>query len=444
MLCNSYSPNNTNDVNDVHDVTACSFLEELSTSLGDGYQRITDTEQSEQIVPGDVSMYTELQSSFNSPQCSFTDQLKMKTSEFIPYFTNGYSDNNYSKSYEESNISNYCRADSRSATSSPASSDVSVLQSETGNDVTEILDDIMECIKHDYSPDTGSSSSEKDSDIKKNKCENENEVLMREAAALLANSGQIQLWQFLLELLTDSTGEVTCVRWEGPLGEFRMVDPDELGRKWGQRKNKPNMNYDKLSRALRYYYDKRILTKVQGKRYTYRFDFRAIVQSNRSLAGIAGSSILSRIDAIQHPKTRVGDVTTWSQGHRRHPYSCTYQDQRSMTSSTSSVDMMTSYTHKNGFSYGNQQSQERLCQSTWPQNEQYSSMAIHEPSYSQDLLSSSPSPATAVVSSAGTTLSASAMSAQYQWYCSGQYDESQYFSEETDIYSVPLAYQMCL
>lgn len=61
------------------------------------------------------------------------------------------------------------------------------------------------------------------------------------------------------------------------------------------------MNYDKLSRALRYYYDKHILTKVQGKRYTYRFDFRAIVQSNRSLSGVANNSVLAQIDALQHP-----------------------------------------------------------------------------------------------------------------------------------------------
>lgn len=34
------------------------------------------------------------------------------------------------------------------------------------------------------------------------------------------------------------------------------------------------MNYDKLSRALRYYYDKNIMTKVHGKRYAYKFDFQ--------------------------------------------------------------------------------------------------------------------------------------------------------------------------
>ena len=36
------------------------------------------------------------------------------------------------------------------------------------------------------------------------------------------------------------------------------------------------MNYDKLSRAIRYYYDKKIMHKVQGKRYVYRFNFDTI------------------------------------------------------------------------------------------------------------------------------------------------------------------------
>ncbi|KAL3859492.1 hypothetical protein ACJMK2_009711 [Sinanodonta woodiana] len=96
-------------------------------------------------------------------------------------------------------------------------------------------------------------------------------------------SGQIQLWQFLLELLSDSNN-TSCIMWEGTNGEFKLVDPDEVARRWGERKSKPNMNYDKLSRALRYYYDKNIMTKVHGKRYAYKFDFAGLAQAMQPTA----------------------------------------------------------------------------------------------------------------------------------------------------------------
>jgi hypothetical protein len=63
-------------------------------------------------------------------------------------------------------------------------------------------------------------------------------------------SGPIQLWQFLLEQLTDkSCQHFNC--WTGDGWEFKMLDPDEVARRWGIRKNKPKMNYEKLSRGLR-------------------------------------------------------------------------------------------------------------------------------------------------------------------------------------------------
>ncbi|XP_058121666.1 DNA-binding protein D-ETS-3-like [Anopheles coustani] len=95
-----------------------------------------------------------------------------------------------------------------------------------------------------------------------------------------SGSGQIQLWQFLLELLSDSAN-ATCITWEGTNGEFKLTDPDEVARRWGERKSKPNMNYDKLSRALRYYYDKNIMTKVHGKRYAYKFDFQGLAAATQ-------------------------------------------------------------------------------------------------------------------------------------------------------------------
>ncbi|XP_055511088.1 ETS translocation variant 3-like protein [Leucoraja erinacea] len=89
-------------------------------------------------------------------------------------------------------------------------------------------------------------------------------------------SRQIQLWHFLLDLLrTEEFREV--ITWQGEFGEFVIKDPDEVARLWGARKGKPQMNYDKLSRALRYYYNKRILNKTKGKRFTYKFNFSTLV-----------------------------------------------------------------------------------------------------------------------------------------------------------------------
>ena len=83
------------------------------------------------------------------------------------------------------------------------------------------------------------------------------------------NNGQIQLWQFLLELLTDKENR-EVIHWQGEEGEFKLLDAEAVARLWGQRKNKANMNYDKLSRALRYYYDKNIIRKVMGQKFVYR------------------------------------------------------------------------------------------------------------------------------------------------------------------------------
>ncbi|XP_036404328.1 protein C-ets-1-like [Megalops cyprinoides] len=83
-------------------------------------------------------------------------------------------------------------------------------------------------------------------------------------------SGPIQLWQFLLELLSDRSCQ-SFITWTGDGWEFKLTDPNEVARLWGRRKNKPNMNYEKLSRGLRYYYDKNIIHKTAGKRYVYRF-----------------------------------------------------------------------------------------------------------------------------------------------------------------------------
>ncbi|XP_077370277.1 ETS domain-containing protein Elk-1 [Festucalex cinctus] len=80
----------------------------------------------------------------------------------------------------------------------------------------------------------------------------------------------ITLWQFLLHLLEDQR-QRHLISWTGEDGEFKLLDAEEVARLWGLRKNKHNMNYDKLSRALRYYYDKNIIKKVSGQKFVYRF-----------------------------------------------------------------------------------------------------------------------------------------------------------------------------
>ncbi|XP_063096046.1 ETS domain-containing protein Elk-4 isoform X2 [Cavia porcellus] len=80
----------------------------------------------------------------------------------------------------------------------------------------------------------------------------------------------ITLWQFLLQLLQEPQNE-HMICWTSNNGEFKLLQAEEVARLWGIRKNKPNMNYDKLSRALRYYYVKNIIKKVNGQKFVYKF-----------------------------------------------------------------------------------------------------------------------------------------------------------------------------
>ncbi|XP_029360761.1 ETS1-related protein isoform X2 [Echeneis naucrates] len=105
-------------------------------------------------------------------------------------------------------------------------------------------------------------------------------------------SGPIQLWQFLLELLLDSACR-TFISWTGDGWEFKMSDPTEVAKRWGQCKNKPKMNYEKLSRGLRYYYHKNIIHKTAGKRYVYRF-----VCDMQGMLGKTAQEVLTSLNVL--------------------------------------------------------------------------------------------------------------------------------------------------
>ncbi|XP_014243570.1 ets DNA-binding protein pokkuri isoform X2 [Cimex lectularius] len=81
------------------------------------------------------------------------------------------------------------------------------------------------------------------------------------------------LWDFLQQLLNDSLQRYTSyIAWKNrEAGVFKIVDPPGLAKLWGIQKNHLSMNYDKMSRALRYYYRVNILRKVQGERHCYQF-----------------------------------------------------------------------------------------------------------------------------------------------------------------------------
>lgn len=89
-----------------------------------------------------------------------------------------------------------------------------------------------------------------------------------------AGKGGMQLWQFLYALLSDVDKKYSkLIEWtsNNRSREFRLLEPEAIAIWWGEHKNKKNMSYDKLSRSLRYYYDKGIIRKIPGERYVYQF-----------------------------------------------------------------------------------------------------------------------------------------------------------------------------
>uniref|UniRef100_A0A3B3I3Z0 Transcription factor ETV6 n=1 Tax=Oryzias latipes TaxID=8090 RepID=A0A3B3I3Z0_ORYLA len=80
-----------------------------------------------------------------------------------------------------------------------------------------------------------------------------------------------RLWDYIYQLLSDSRYE-NYIRWEDPESKvFRIMDPNGLARLWGNHKNRTNMTYEKMSRALRHYYKLNIIRKEPGQRLLFRF-----------------------------------------------------------------------------------------------------------------------------------------------------------------------------
>ncbi|KAK2154886.1 hypothetical protein LSH36_255g05027 [Paralvinella palmiformis] len=87
-----------------------------------------------------------------------------------------------------------------------------------------------------------------------------------------------QLWVFLLNCLCDPKLNPSVIGWEDKTkGIFRLKDSKHISDLWGKRlakvQTKP-MDYEKFSRAIRYYYHKGVIIS-HPKRLTYQFGPKA-------------------------------------------------------------------------------------------------------------------------------------------------------------------------
>ncbi|NXV80313.1 ETV7 factor, partial [Atlantisia rogersi] len=79
------------------------------------------------------------------------------------------------------------------------------------------------------------------------------------------------LWDYVYQLLSDRRYE-PYIKWEDKEAKvFRVVNPNGLAQLWGNHKNRMNMTYEKMSRALRHYYKLNIIKKEPGQKLLFRF-----------------------------------------------------------------------------------------------------------------------------------------------------------------------------
>uniref|UniRef100_U6CU79 ETS-related transcription factor Elf-3 n=1 Tax=Neovison vison TaxID=452646 RepID=U6CU79_NEOVI len=80
------------------------------------------------------------------------------------------------------------------------------------------------------------------------------------------------LWEFIRDILIHPELNEGLMKWENRQeGVFKFLRSEAVAQLWGQKKKNSSMTYEKLSRAMRYYYKREILERVDGRRLVYKF-----------------------------------------------------------------------------------------------------------------------------------------------------------------------------
>ncbi|XP_028303996.1 ETS-related transcription factor Elf-3 [Gouania willdenowi] len=80
------------------------------------------------------------------------------------------------------------------------------------------------------------------------------------------------LWEFIRDILIHPENNHGLMKWEDRhQGVFKFLKSEAVAQMWGQKKKNSSMTYEKLSRAMRYYYKREILERVDGRRLVYKF-----------------------------------------------------------------------------------------------------------------------------------------------------------------------------
>ncbi|XP_048879135.1 ETS-related transcription factor Elf-3 [Brienomyrus brachyistius] len=80
------------------------------------------------------------------------------------------------------------------------------------------------------------------------------------------------LWEFIRDILIQPELNHGLMKWEDRQeGVFKFLKSEAVAQLWGQKKRNSSMTYEKLSRAMRYYYKRGILDRVDGRRLVYKF-----------------------------------------------------------------------------------------------------------------------------------------------------------------------------